>query len=82
MFVKLLEDTTREPLPHSMRSLLQAMDVKEKPARQRDRPIMSHVWKCMSCGDVTANPQPTFWPAPCGVCGGIFFQAVRDGSRA
>ena len=30
----------------------------------------------MSCGEVTENPQPTFWPVPCPICGGIFFQAI------
>ena len=77
-FVKLAGQTTRDPLPHSMRDLLRSIEAKEKLDRERQESILSRVWKCVGCGEVTVNPQPTFWPVPCPMCGGIVFQAMPD----
>jgi hypothetical protein len=38
--------------------------------------MLSTAWRCQSCGNVTENPQPSFWPVPCPLCGGIYFTAI------
>lgn len=77
-----------------MRALLRLIETKEQLERERKRarsnkvrqiredrpqePMLSCAWKCVSCGEVTENPQPTFWPVPCPMCGGIDFQPIRN----
>ena len=73
-----------------MRSLVRSIEAKEKLVREREhahpnkvgveRPeetLLSPAWKCRGCGEVTENPQPTFGPVPCPMCGGLIFQAIR-----
>ena len=92
--VNVVEQPTREPLPHSLRALLRSIEAKEKLERKREHEcsraqrvgqggaypedtMLSTAWRCQSCGDVTENPQPTFWPVPCPLCGGIYFIAIH-----
>jgi rubrerythrin len=93
-FVNVIGQTTREPVPRSMRALLRSIETKEQLKHERERasrnkvrqlgveradePVLSCAWKCGNCGEVTENPQPTFWPVPCPMCGGIYFQAIRN----
>ena len=68
---------TDEQLRHE-RERVNRNKVRQVRVERAEEPMLSYGWTCVNCGEVTENPQPTFWPVPCPMCGGIYFQPIRN----
>ena len=57
------------------KDIIERLGPPDKIVRLKDR-LLSHEWRCSSCGQTVEDTIPIPVPAPCPKCNGIAFEAV------
>jgi predicted Zn-ribbon and HTH transcriptional regulator len=58
------------------KDIIERLGSPDKIVRLKDR-LLSHEWRCSSCGFTVEDTIPIPVPAPCPKCNGIAFEAVE-----
>ena len=58
------------------KDIIERLGPPDKIVRLKDR-LLSHEWRCSSCGFTVEDTIPIPVPAPCPKCNGIAFEAVE-----